>query len=73
LKKSLLHVPVPIPRIGRIVIKIINKPNSIAPPSKDKIEISLKDFGSSFVFKYKNNPPNIRKNKPIPKPIKVQI
>jgi len=64
---------VPIPRIVRIVIKTINKPNSIAPPSKDKREISLKDFGSSFVFTYKNNPPKMRKKKPIPKPIKLQI
>lgn len=35
--------------------------------------LNFKDFGSSFVFKNKNNPPNISKNKPIPKPIKLQI
>jgi hypothetical protein len=73
LKKSLSHVPVPIPKIGRIVIKIINKPNKIAPPSNEKREIILKNFGSSFVFKYKKNPPIKRKNTPIPKPTKVHI
>ena len=61
------------PNKGRIVIKIINKPNKIAPTSKEKREINLKNFGSSFVFKSKKNPPINIKNKPIPKPIKVHI